>query len=712
VTTRWGQVGVALCAVCLILAVGFATATTAAAGVPSWTTYRHDGARSGVDPDSTSPLAPTQAWQSPALDGQVYGQPLVYGGRVYVATENDSIYALNAATGAVVWMTHLGTPVPQSVTPCTPIGPTIGITSTPAIDPASGRIYVVTDTWDGVRTTTIAHQMFALSLSDGSVATGPVPVDPPGSLPRYQLQRVSLALTDGKLFIGYGSYSDCGLWHGYLVAVPEAGGPLQMFEVDGGPGESEGSLWDSGNAPVIDSSGNVWIATGNGSSKSFDFQDAVMEFAPGSLAILDYWAPLDWSFLDGNDLDIGSSMPVLLPNGLVFQVGKQGIGYLLNAGALGGVRPAPYEGAACDPASWAGSWGGGIYYNGVIYVACQLGLHALSLDSAHGTFTPVSGWHVDPNGVSPPIEAGGLIWSADYDNGLLVGIDPSTGQEKFSANLGGFEHFQSPSAAGGRLFVANQDQSVPGVDQVTAFYISDSSTTVGLSSSANPAAVGDGVTLTATISPLPDAGTVAFTDAGVPIGGCGAVPVDLSTGRASCTTSFTSAGGHPLAAGYSGDHYYSASSDSLTEVVTSKPVSGQGPPGGSPPGSQSPPTGSAPANQSAAPVIPVISHLQARVVRHRLHVTLSLSEPAGLTVVISRLVPGRMAHRRCHAGAKRGSKCQASQPITTLHASGQGRDATESVLQTLPPGRYSITVTADASGARSKPASVSVLVRR
>src|SRR5947199_5441879 len=89
----------------------------AAAAIPAWTTYRHDAARSGVDPDSALPVAPIQAWQTAALDGPVYGQPLLYGSTVYVATENDSVYALDAATGAVTWQKHLAAAVPAGQLP-------------------------------------------------------------------------------------------------------------------------------------------------------------------------------------------------------------------------------------------------------------------------------------------------------------------------------------------------------------------------------------------------------------------------------------------------------------------------------------------------------------------------------------------------------------------------------------------------------------------
>ena len=132
-----------LIVIAVAVAMPAVAATSATAAAPAWTTYRHDAAESGIDPDSTSPAMPSQAWQTPALDGEIYAQPLVYGSHVYVATENDTVVALDAATGAVAWSTHLATPEPAAQAPCGNIAPSIGITSTPVIDPASNRIYAV-----------------------------------------------------------------------------------------------------------------------------------------------------------------------------------------------------------------------------------------------------------------------------------------------------------------------------------------------------------------------------------------------------------------------------------------------------------------------------------------------------------------------------------------------------------------------------------------
>jgi outer membrane protein assembly factor BamB len=608
---------------------------------------------------------------------------------VYVVTENDTVYALDASAGTIVWQQHLGTPVSDSVIPGTGnINPTVGITSTPVIDPTTGRIYVVADTWDGSTAASVAHEMFALNLSDGSVAVGPVPVDPPGSTHTDQLQRTSLALDSGKVIIGYGGNDgDQGNYHGWEVAVPEGGGPLQSFEVDSQAGDSQGAIWAAGNAPAIDSSGDIWVATGNGSSTNFDFSESVIRLDP-NLSLLDWWAPSDWSSLDGSDTDLGSSMPLLLPGGLVFQIGKSGIGYLLSASNLGHTGGTPaYSQSVCG-----GSWGGGIYYNGVIYVTCSNGLHALALNASAPSFSPLSGWTVNSSAVGPPIEAGGLIWSAGYNNGILYGLNPSTGATSFSSNLGGFKHFMTPSAGGGLLFVAN-------VSAVTAFKIANgpppSPTGETLSSSANPAAVGQTVTLTATVSPTPDAGTVAFTDGGAAIPGCGAVAVNPITPQATCMTSFGTTGQHPIVATYSGDAYYTGSSASLTQGVASSS-------GGSPgPG----PTGK---------IVPVISKLRARALHRKLQLKLVLSTPAKLTIVLSRNLAGRIVHRRCRAGARRGRRCTVLLRKATFTISAkQGANTLTPRMRALAPGPYTVTVTGvSASGGRSRRYTVTFVVPR
>jgi Bacterial Ig-like domain (group 3) len=434
-----------------------------------------------------------------------------------------------------------------------------------------------------------------------------VAVDPPGSTHTDQLQRASLALDAGKVIIGYGGNDgDCGSYHGWLVAVPETGGSLQTFEVDGQSGGSQGAIWGAGNAPAVDSAGDIWTSTGNGSSGSFGYQESVIKL-DSNLNVLGFWAPSNWSTLDSSDTE---------------------------------------QASVCS-----GSWGGGIYDN-------------------------VGGWTVNSNAVGPPIFAGGLVWSAGTGNGILYGLDPSSGATRFSANLGGFEHFTTPSAGGGRLFVADRTK-------VTAFQIAAApgatTTTVGLSSSRNPVPAGQSVSYTATVSSTPDGGTVSFTDGGSAIPGCSGVVVSVS-GQTSCTTRFARPGRRQITAGYSGDAYYAGSSVTLSQAVTD--------------------------------IVPVISRLRAKVVREKLRFSLILSKPVKFTVAIAKLVPGRRIHRRCRAQAKHGRRCMASLRLRILLLNGRvGHDGFRPRMRRLPPGDYAITVTArDRFGGRSKPRTVVVIV--
>src|SRR6266568_5109749 len=121
-------------------------ATTSPTSLPSstdWTTYHRNNARTGLVENAPDPHQLTRAWNV-QLDGAVYAEPLVVGGRVIVATEGDSLYALNRNTGQVQWRTNVGSPVPLSTLPCGNIDP-LGITGTPVYDPATGLVFAVAE---------------------------------------------------------------------------------------------------------------------------------------------------------------------------------------------------------------------------------------------------------------------------------------------------------------------------------------------------------------------------------------------------------------------------------------------------------------------------------------------------------------------------------------------------------------------------------------
>lgn len=650
-------------------ALGALSGARAQAAVPAWTSYDHDGLRSATDPDSGAPVTPTAAWGPVQVDGDVYAQPLVYGSAVYVATENDSIYALNAASGAVLWQRSLGTAVPSSGTgnqlPCGDITPTVGVTSTPAIDPSNGRIYAVADVFSGGA---VNHELFALDAATGATAAGfPVAVDPPGSDHTAILQRGSLALDGGRVIIPYGGNAgDCGTYHGWLVSAAEdGGGTPTTFEVNAAAGEHGGAIWGAGDAPAIDGSGHVFVETGNGfgSSTTNDLQESVVEL-DATLNVLDHWTPANWATLDANDTDLGSMEPLQIPGNMLFVNGKDGVGRLIAAGALGTTGQV-FSHQVC---SSDGAFGAPLLHAGVIYVPCTGGLTAVSLAANDQSFTATAGFSAPSGAAGPPIFAGGLVWSTGWrSTDTLYGLDPASGAVRYQQNMGTFDHFATPSAGGGRLFVA----AGPKVSALTIASFPPGTATA-LGASANPATAGRAITLTATVSPAPDAGTVSFTSDGAALRGCAAVPVTPATGRAVCRATLA-AGTRALTAAYGGDAYFGPSSSStLSERVTPAP--------------------------------PRLSRVRlgARRVTARAGLVLrwTLSDAAQLRVQLSRVLSGHRAGRRCRTGTGHGRRCTVSRHVRRLSWRGRrGRSRHHLSLRGLRPGHYTLAITAVGSGA-------------
>ena len=436
--------GLRLCVVLVMLLVGMLQGTSLARA--DWTTYHADPSRSGVDTSSGTPQAFSAAWTSPNLVGAMWSQPLIYQGMVIVATESNDIYALDEGTGRQIWHANAGTPVPSSALPCGDIGPTVGITSTPVLDTATGEVYVVADQWNNSQA---SHSLIAYNAKTGAELFSRN-VDPVGSTPLNQLQRPGLALDDGRLLIGYGGNDgDCASYWGFLVSAPANNvGANTQFKV---PTTKGGAIWSGGGAPAIDSSGAVYVPTGNGASTSnsdFDHGDTVEKLdAMGNE--LDYFAPSSWAADNGSDADLGSTNTLLLPDGLAYQGGKNGNGYLFSTQSLGHIGGDLYQAAVCD------SFGGDAYANGSIYVACSSGIRALSLNTTSRTFAPLWTGPSDANG--SPIIAGGLVWVTSTSDSKLYGLDPTSGAVRVTETVPPMEHFTSPSASDGKLFLATDD---------------------------------------------------------------------------------------------------------------------------------------------------------------------------------------------------------------------------------------------------------------
>jgi outer membrane protein assembly factor BamB len=442
--------------VSLVLAQPAGAAAAAGTNL-NWTVYHHDHRGSGLDTSGTSFSPATHAWTSPSLDGQLYGEPLEFGGTVFVATENDTVYALAATDGKVVWSRHLAAPVPAGDLPCGNISPTVGITGTPVIDPARQELFVVADELVAGGP---VHKLVGLNLTTGAVMLKQS-VDPPGSTPAAQLERDGLALDQGQVVFGFGgNFGDCSTYHGWVIAVPVGGGTAKTFEVDAGAGERQGAIWMGGAAPVIDPEGNVWVAAGNGSVKSstgpYDDSDSVLELSP-SLKLLQFFAPVDWYTQNAEDGDLGSSSPALLYDGLVLQAGKSGVAYLMSQAALGGIG-----GEVAELGSICGSVvdGGEAFKGGVVYAPCRIGVEALRVRTSPPSVTKL--WQTTSGSGGPAIIAGGFVWTISQA-GVLYALDPSTGAVAQQFSIGAVaNHFPTPSV-GDHLLLA------PAATTVVAF---------------------------------------------------------------------------------------------------------------------------------------------------------------------------------------------------------------------------------------------------
>jgi outer membrane protein assembly factor BamB len=435
--------------------------TQAAAGEPMWTTYHRDSIRSGDDPDASEPITPVLAWHSQDLGAPIWSQPLILGSRVYVATVGDKIYALEAATGAVVWEKSVGTPVPSTALPCGDITPTVGIVGTPVIDPATSTIYAVADTWNG---SAAQHVLVGLSLSNGAEVMRTV-VDPPGADPKAILQRTALNLDAGWVIFGFGGNDgDCSDYVGAVVGAPENdAAPLYWQVPISLPSKSGGAVW-APSGPAVGPEGDIYATTGNpvppeGKPGPYDYSDSVVRLElNASLGVVGSFKPPNWLEEGEKDLDLSSAGAELLPGGLLFQAGKDGTGYLIDEATMAGKpgEPAVFGAQVCGG---HGSFGGDAYAGGVIYIACTDGVQALSYNQTARTFTPI--WQGPSNAFGPPIVSGGLVWdlaTGGFSGGgtTLYGLDPSSGLPRYTETLPSpvADHFASPSAAGGRLFVS------------------------------------------------------------------------------------------------------------------------------------------------------------------------------------------------------------------------------------------------------------------
>jgi Bacterial Ig-like domain (group 2) len=429
-------------------------------------TYHNDAGRTGqnlqetiLTPANVNPKSFGKLFSDP-VDGYVYAQPLYVSnvaipgkGRlnvVYVATENDTVYAFDAdQPGPPLWKKSLlpagATAVPSADTNCDQVIPQIGITSTPVVDPRNGTIYVEAATKEGTAARPSYFQrLHALDIATGQEKSGgPVEIGAavPGSGasgrngmiafdPLLHLNRPGLALVNGTVYIAFGSHCDIVPYHGWLFAYDAARLTRRAVFLTT-PNGNRGAIWQSGDGPAVDPSGNLYVMTGNGSfDERADSSDSFLKLAlqGATLVRRDFFTPFNERILDEQDLDVGSGGPMLLPDQtgphphLLVGGGKDGVLYLLNRDDLGGFRRHGNRVVQSVPNGGRLIYSTPAYWNGHVYlIPSNDVLKAFALVNGRLSPSPVSqGATVfGYPGATPSISADGLtngiVWALQAD---------------------------------------------------------------------------------------------------------------------------------------------------------------------------------------------------------------------------------------------------------------------------------------------------------
>ncbi|MDQ1726084.1 MAG: hypothetical protein QOK14_129, partial [Frankiaceae bacterium] len=541
------------------------------------TTVSYDTLRTGWDPNESG-LAPSAVSAadfgklfSTSVNGQVYAQPVVVNGTLIVATENNYIYGMNPATGAINWSRSVGAPWPASALSCGDLAPNIGITSTPVYDPATGALFFTSKVNDGPDVNNPHWYMHSINPATGVERTGwPVTIqgkpsnDPTnGFNAMTAFNRAGLLLLDGVVYAGFASHCDHAPYVGYVAGVKTATPAMStLWSAEAGRSSAGAGIWMSGGGLVSDGPGRIFLTTGNGvspppgpgSSPPSTLAESAVRLqvnADGTLTARDFFSPSNNGQLDQNDTDFGSGGPMALPNTfgtaarphLMMQAGKDGRVYLLDRDNLGGMGQAgggdavvgktgPFNGVWGHPAFWGGD--GGYAYQ----VENQGFLRALKY-GVDGSGNPV----LTSSGVSPatfgytsgsPVvtsngttAGSAIVWIVYTDgssgaNGQLRAYDavPVSGQLhlRYSAPIGTAAKFATPGTDGGRVFVGTRDGTVVGFGRPTTAALTSSPVDFGnvaVNTTAN-ATVTVTATRTVTISAIATAAPFGTTPPALP----------------------------------------------------------------------------------------------------------------------------------------------------------------------------------------------------
>jgi hypothetical protein len=612
----------------MVFAVALLLIAVSALAQTAVTTYHYDTYRTGWNNTETS-LTPANVASSSfgllhniTLDDQVDAQPLVVPGVtitagssqgqhdvVYVASEGNTIYAIDVHSGAVLLSPNFGAPV-QYPLGCNNNGPNVGINSTPVIDTASGTLYVIIYTQDATLGPT--YRIHALSL--GSLTDKVTPQIVSASHPlsngttfnfnaTYQRQRPGLLMANGNIYAGFGSFCDfnANLSRGWLLGwntgtlTPLPANRLNDVQPSSPDNFFLSSIWMSGYGPAADDSGNILFVTGNSdySGTTYDgvtnIQESVVKVPANLGSVLDLFTPSNQSSLDQGDVDFGSGGVLVLPDQpgsithMAVAAGKDGNMYFMNEDDLGGYSTTKnnvlgtYSVGGCwcgesyfvDPVDGMGrvvaSGGGSVGVWKVVTSPTAMLTNVTNSSGPGGTvqdpgfFTSISS-----NGTASPI-----IWAlsrpATTSNGApisLYAFDPESGggtmSQLFKATAGAWPNTGGnanlvPVVANGLVFVASHQQL-----QIFGLTGESGATTTALISSVNPSVSGKPVAFTATVSQQSGAtiptGKVEYLNGTTVL-----ATMKLTSGSARYVTSKLPPGTNAITAVYLGDSSHGGS---------------------------------------------------------------------------------------------------------------------------------------------------------
>ena len=472
----------------------------------SVTTYQYDNTRAGTNPNETI-LTPSnvnvrQFGQlfAEAIDGQAYAQPLylpklsmrgVTHNVVFVATENDSVYAFDADSGQPLWHTSFlingATTVPYTDLECPVIAPQIGITGTPVIDQATKTIFVVAMTKEAGN---YVHRLHALDVTTGAEKPGsPVAIQAsvPGTgdggstvtlVPEVYKSRPGLLLLNGVVYLGMSSHCDFGTYHGWLIGYNEQ--TLEQVAVyNNTPNGALGSFWQAGAAPAADSAGFIYIVSGNGTfdanAGGADLGESYLKLNSPNLSVADYFTPFNYATLDARDLDTGSAGVALLgpeagsaahPD-LMVGAGKEGRVYLIDRNNLGKWQSGSDAVVQSIPNAIATFYGNPAYFNNRVYF-CGGGDQLRAYPVSNATLgAPVASLFTFTNmGCVPTISANGtsngIVWALDFDSSSLRAFEATnvanalwdSTQNSAQDAIDSVVKFSAPMVANGKAYVA------------------------------------------------------------------------------------------------------------------------------------------------------------------------------------------------------------------------------------------------------------------